>query len=160
MGRLKGLIFNLFVGVLNRHRYMEINHPSKTIRITFFIFCSDICRLCNFDKILSNADDHAKKILLIRMTVVHRNKLLGSNHPSWHTGLTHDLTNSLHLTNQKISHYNNTIQSCGVKPNMYLVVKNIYFSLQLHINCEKQRAKEEPGCGGSMPQMKLLCTRV
>ena len=73
LGRLKGLIFNLFDGVLNRHRYpvaVEINHPSKTIWITFFIFCN-ILLAGNFDKILSKADDHAKKILLITMTVVH-----------------------------------------------------------------------------------------
>ena len=51
LGRLKGLIFNLFDGVFNRHRYpvaVEINHPSKTIRITFFIFCSDILLAVQF----------------------------------------------------------------------------------------------------------------
>ena len=50
---------------------LEIIHRSKTIWITFFIFCNDILLAGNFDKILSNADDHAKKILLITMTVVH-----------------------------------------------------------------------------------------
>lgn len=51
LGRLKGLIFNLFDGVLNRHRYpvaVEINHPSKTIWITFFIFCTDILLAAQF----------------------------------------------------------------------------------------------------------------